>query len=627
MIDSIINFKLNNFFKNFNSSFRREHTLKKFIAIFAVLILLAATLWVSYVLYSDVEENAIEYQYQQQEMYAAQAVLSIQNFFETFKHSLIFLSTKDEIINFNSKSEFVLKDYFDSHNKELKAITRISASGKILYSYPLVDNIIGSDVSSQPHNAEIIKTHNATVSDVFTTVQGYRAIAFAYPVFKNSVYNGCITLVIPFDFIAGKFLESIKFGKNGTAFVISEDGIELFCSIKQHVGMSIHESMRGFSNSDDLINNMLSKKEGRTQYNYYRSEDDKEIVKKIAVYKPIELENTFWSIAVLIPEIEVLEANRGFIIKLLSFLSLLILFLLLFSYFYLRQKRKTREIIDQKEKKYKSDLEYLVRVRTDELNKLNDNLRLDIIKRKEIEKELKETVNKVEKSEKIKSDFLAQVSHEIRTPINTILSFSSLIKDELAQHADEELKYSFSGIQSAGNRLIRTIDLILNMADVQAGTHDYIPKEIDVCGDIIKNLAAEYKGQIKEKNLKLEIIDKSENTKIVADSYSVNQIFANLIDNAIKYTSEGSITIVCDRNSNNAMIVSVIDTGLGIAQDYIPKLFEEFSQEDRGYTRKYEGNGLGLALVKKYCELNKAEIIVESEKGIGSKFTVKFSNN
>ena len=252
---------------------------------------------------------------------------------------------------------------------------------------------------------------------------------------------------------------------------------------------------------------------------------------------------------------------------------------------------------------------------------------MDIIKRKEIEKELKETVNKVEKSEKIKSDFLAQVSHEIRTPINTILSFSSLIKDELAQHADEELKYSFSGIQSAGNRLIRTIDLILNMADVQAGTHDYIPKEIDVCGDIIKNLAAEYKGQIKEKNLKLEIIDKSENTKIVADSYSVNQIFANLIDNAIKYTSEGSITIVCDRNSNNAMIVSVIDTGLGIAQDYIPKLFEEFSQEDRGYTRKYEGNGLGLALVKKYCELNKAEIIVESEKGIGSKFTVKFSNN
>jgi signal transduction histidine kinase len=601
--------------------------LKRFIAIFAVLLLFAATLWISYILYSDVEENAIEYQYQQQEIYASQAVLSIKNFFENFKHSLKFLSTKYEVININQESETILRDYFDSHKNELKAVTRISAEGKILFTYPIFDDAIGKDVSSQLHNKEIIQTHKPTLSDVFITVQGYRAIVFAYPVFKDNTYNGCISLVIPFDFIANKFLENIKFGKNGTAFVISEHGIELFCSNKEHIGISIRESMKDFSNADGLITDMLSKKEGRTEYLYFKSQQDREIVKKIAVYKPIELENTFWSIAVLIPEVEILEANRGFIVKLITFLGFLFLFLILFSYFYFKQKRKTRKIIEDKDEKYKSDLEYLVKVRTNELNKLNENLRMDIIKRKEVEKELKETVQKVEKSEKIKSDFLAQVSHEIRTPINTILSFSSLIKDELAQYADEELKYSFSGIQSAGRRLIRTIDLILNMADVQAGTHDYIPKEIDICGDIIKNLATEYKAQIKEKKLKLEIIEKTENTKIVADSYTVNQIFANLIDNAIKYTAEGTIKIVCDRNKDNEMIVSVIDTGLGISRDYFPKLFEEFSQEDMGYTRKYEGNGLGLALVKKYCELNKAEISVKSEKGKGSNFTVKFKHN
>jgi signal transduction histidine kinase len=601
--------------------------LKRKLSVFAVLILLTATIYISYILYSEVEEKTIQYQYQQQEMYAAQTVLSIQNFFETFEHSLQFLSTKEEIINFNAKSKTILKDYFNSHKNELKAITRISAQGKILYTFPIVDEVIGSDVSSQPHNAEIIKTHHPTISDVFTTLQGYRAIVFAYPVFENTTYNGCISLVIPFDFIAHKFLENIKFGKNGSAFLISEDGIELFCSIKEHVGISIHENMKGFSNTDDLITNMLNKKEGRTEYNYFRSERDKKIVKKIAVYKPIILENTFWSLAVLIPEIEVLEANRGFIFKLISFLGLMFLILLLLGYFYLRQKIKTRDLIDEKEKKYKSDLEYLVKVRTDELNKLNENLRIDIIKRKKVEKKLKETVIKAEKSEKIKSDFLAQISHEIRTPINTILSFSSLINEELAHYANEELKYSFSGIQSAGKRLIRTIDLILNMADVQAGTHDYIPKEIDLCNDIINNLATEYKVQIKEKNLKLEIVEKSVATKIIADSYSVNQIFANLIDNAIKYTSEGTIKIVCDRNENNETIVSVIDTGLGISQNYIPKLFDEFSQEDVGYTRRYDGNGLGLALVKKYCELNNAEITVRSEKGKGSRFTVKFSNN
>lgn len=601
--------------------------MKRFTAIFAVLILLTTTLWISYILYSDVEENAIEYQYQQQEIYASQAVLSIQNFFENFKNSLKFLSTKDEVININKETYNILKDYFDSHKNELKAVTRISSEGKILVTYPIFEDAIGKDVSSQPHNKEIIKNHKPILSDVFTTVQGYRAIVYAYPVLKDGFYNGCISLVIPFDFIAKKFLENIKFGKNGTAFVISEHGIELFCPNTEHIGKSIRASMKDFSNADALISNMLSKNDGRAEYLYYKSEQDKEIVKKIAVYKPIELENTFWSIAVVINEVEILEANRGFIIKLLTFLSLILLFLILFSYFYFRQKRKTRRLIEEKDEKYRSDLEYLVKVRTNELNKLNENLRMDIIKRKEIEKKLKETLVKVEKSEKIKSDFLAQVSHEIRTPINTILSFSSLIKDELAQYAREELKYSFSGIQSAGRRLIRTIDLILNMADVQAGTHDYNPKEVDICDDIIKNLAIEYKVQINENNLKLEVIKRTKNTKVAADSYSVNQIFANLIDNAIKYTSEGTIKIVCDRNNNNELVVSVIDTGLGISKDYFPKLFEEFSQEDMGYTRKYDGNGLGLALVKKYCELNKAEISVESKKGEGSNFTVRFKNN
>jgi signal transduction histidine kinase len=197
-----------------------------------------------------------------------------------------------------------------------------------------------------------------------------------------------------------------------------------------------------------------------------------------------------------------------------------------------------------------------------------------------------------------------------------------LIKEELSKFADEELKYGFSGIESASKRLIRTIDLILNMSDVQLGTHDYFPKEVDICKDILDNLLLEYKVQLNDKKLDLNLIRMDGNLKIVCDSYTTNQIFANLIDNAVKYTKEGSITIECGRNDIDDLYISVLDTGVGISEKYMPNLFDEFSQEDMGYTRKFEGNGLGLALVKKYCELNNFEIFAESKKNIGSKFTV-----
>jgi signal transduction histidine kinase len=99
----------------------------------------------------------------------------------------------------------------------------------------------------------------------------------------------------------------------------------------------------------------------------------------------------------------------------------------------------------------------------------------------------------------------------------------------------------------------------------------------------------------------------------------------NLIDNGIKYTNKGFLHISVDQNSTGKLILEVKDTGIGIAETYLPDLFSPFSQEESGYTRKFAGAGLGLSLVKKYCELNSAEIFVESEKNAGTKFTVVFN--
>lgn len=249
----------------------------------------------------------------------------------------------------------------------------------------------------------------------------------------------------------------------------------------------------------------------------------------------------------------------------------------------------------------------------------------DATDRKIAEQELLKAKEKAEESEKLKSEFLAQMSHEIRTPINAILSFSSLIQTELEDQVEDDLKTAFTIIKRAGRRIIRTIDLILNMSEIQTGTYDAQFKLLDIYEDVILKNYEELKTFATEKNIDIYINKKTTKTYVVVDEYTVNQIFNNLIDNAIKYTITGNVEIVLFTDNDNSLNCEVRDTGIGISEQYIKNLFTPFSQEEQGYTRKYEGNGLGLALVKKYCELNGATIEVESEKGKGSCFRVIFN--
>ncbi|MGE5497957.1 MAG: sensor histidine kinase, partial [Syntrophothermus sp.] len=232
-----------------------------------------------------------------------------------------------------------------------------------------------------------------------------------------------------------------------------------------------------------------------------------------------------------------------------------------------------------------------------------------------------------ERSDRLKSEFLAQMSHEIRTPISTMLNFISLIRDEVPRPLNDEMVFAFDAIDSTSRRIIRTIDLILNMSQVQTGLLECDYKVLNLEKDVLLSIMKEYSTAAKLKGLEMLFTNNSGDPSLRADSYSVIQIFSNLINNAIKYTKKGEINITIYRTENDNLAVDVADTGIGISNEYINRLFTPFSQEEQGYTRKFEGNGLGLALVKKYCELNDAEIKVKSEKGKGSIFTVIFLRN
>ncbi len=309
------------------------------------------------------------------------------------------------------------------------------------------------------------------------------------------------------------------------------------------------------------------------------------------------------------------------------------------SYIFEKMREKTYGIVTAKNKELNKTIAKL-ETNEKELKRLHDELEQRVIERtaelKTVngkllsEIDLKNKATKAaEAAIKMKTEFLTQMSHEIRTPVNSILSYTQLLKDETIDKIPEELRFSFDMINNGGRRLIRTIDLILNVSELQTGTYEAIFEKSNIIEDILQPLVAEFQSAAKSKNLELDFTNKLKNEKLIfeIDIYTVTQILANLIDNAIKYTHKGKINIVAYKNNNNLFSIDVKDSGIGISEEFQKTLFEPFTQEEQGYCRKFEGNGLGMALVKEYCKINKLKIAVSSKKNIGTTFILTFPQN
>ena len=274
--------------------------------------------------------------------------------------------------------------------------------------------------------------------------------------------------------------------------------------------------------------------------------------------------------------------------------------------------------INKERKNYKDNLEEEVFKRTKELELKANEL-------KKINDELDKAKLEAEKSDRLKSEFLTQISHEIRTPLNVILSYVSIMIDELNQLTRDEIEQGADVIRRSSKRLIRTIELLLNMSELEIGSFRLIKQEIDLV-EIIETIVNEYK--ILNKNNKLRIVFNSELKSLItiSDYHSVYQIITNLIDNAVKFTPAGKVLVKLEQCDSHGKI-EIQDTGIGIAEDYMPHIFDPFSQEEQGYTRSYEGNGLGLSVTKKYCDLNEISISICSKKTEGTKVELNFNNN
>ncbi len=245
----------------------------------------------------------------------------------------------------------------------------------------------------------------------------------------------------------------------------------------------------------------------------------------------------------------------------------------------------------------------------------------DITKRKELEQNLITAKEKAEAANDVKDAFIANISHEIRTPLNGILGMLSLLKELVADKTDEDETFIFESIGRSSRRIIRTVDLILNYSRLQAGDISSLKENIRI-DKIIEENYLDYRGIAQNNGLDFKFENKIGSTHILGDCNYLSLILSNLIDNAIKYTPEGSVVIFLDKNKENFPVIQIKDTGIGISEEYFNKLFEPYTQEESGYTRAYDGVGLGLSLVKEILDIIGGSVEVSSEKGAGTTFSV-----
>lgn len=233
-------------------------------------------------------------------------------------------------------------------------------------------------------------------------------------------------------------------------------------------------------------------------------------------------------------------------------------------------------------------------------------------------KQIELVMNNLKEAEKIRREFTANVSHELKTPLTSINGYAEMIANGMAE--GEEVKKFAGIIQKEGTRLLTLIESILNLSKLEDESIEKTYEQIDLY-DTIKEVVHKLKPQALLHKVNLEV--DGEVAHVMANKRMIEDLVYNLIDNAIKYNVENGNVLVSVKNEEKYGIVSVKDTGIGIPQEEQDRIFERFYRIDKSRSKKIEGSGLGLSIVKHIVEYHNGSLILESEVGKGTTITVK----
>jgi signal transduction histidine kinase len=235
-------------------------------------------------------------------------------------------------------------------------------------------------------------------------------------------------------------------------------------------------------------------------------------------------------------------------------------------------------------------------------------------------REIEDKSLQLEIANKHKSEFLANMSHELRTPLNAIIGFSEVLHDRMFGEINDKQAEYLNDIHSSGEHLLSLINDILDLSKIEAGRMELELSRFDVAG-ALENSMTLIRERASRNNIALALECDDEVGEWTADERKFKQIMLNLLSNAVKFTPQGGSISVRARRGNSSVEIAVTDTGIGIKPEDQQLVFEEFRQAGGDHLKKSEGTGLGLALTRRFVELHKGKISLQSEIGKGSTFT------
>jgi signal transduction histidine kinase len=224
-----------------------------------------------------------------------------------------------------------------------------------------------------------------------------------------------------------------------------------------------------------------------------------------------------------------------------------------------------------------------------------------------------------------KAEFLAKMSHELRTPLNAVIGYSQILLEDAEREGDSESIADLSKIHSAGQHLLKLVNEVLDLSKIEAGKMELNLEETDLA-ELLGEIVDLARPAAKNSGNEIFCTIAPNLGTALCDVSKFRNMTGQLLDNAVKFTHNGKVEFVAERQldgPSDDLVIHVTDTGIGIASDQITNLFEKFTVADDSSTSKYGGTGLGLALSQKLCKLMGGEIIVESEVGKGSRFTIR----
>ncbi|MCX5858038.1 MAG: PAS domain S-box protein, partial [Deltaproteobacteria bacterium] len=337
----------------------RNYILSHWRYIIILLLFLLASYVLIYRTYENVRREMIEDLNARQMILAKQSAKGIEMFFNDHIAMLQSMAKNEHIVVLDETGKKMMREFYSSHAGEVSIITRIDSQGRIVHPEPYDPKVIHQIVTKIEDFQEVRRTRQIVVSDVFTNRRGLKTIIMHVPVFRRGSFNGTIALLFPFDFIARRYVEDIRIGQDGYAWVVSRNGTELSCPVPGHVGNSVFDNCRDFPDILAMAEKMTRGEQGATTYQFDRVRES--IITKTtkqAVFMPVRLGNNFWSIVIATPEDEVTGALQGFRNRLMLIAVLFVMGMGFIIYMFFRtqilieevgRRRKAEEALQESE--------------------------------------------------------------------------------------------------------------------------------------------------------------------------------------------------------------------------------------------------------------------------------------